>query len=337
MKVSSRTIEAARVVRRGLVELYRQVQPHVAAGWRQGKHYIAQRREISRARAGEVIPSNAQFLGLRERQEDALACSDFSDKAFAAHGGYFAVLADGMGGYADGAQASKFAVQAMLTAYLAKSPEEPIAVALRRALDAAQVKLRERELSSESGTTIVAVVWHNLALQWISVGDSRAYVVCDNRLIQVTKDHNYGAILEQQVKGNLLRATVARQHPERDHLTSYVGGEVIAEIDISAAPFVLQPDDRVILCSDGVYRSLSEEELVSASMASRGRIAEAAIEAVKRKAVANQDNASLIGLCLPQPVFSRVRFVRLVAQPRVLFWVILLILLGIIWGASLKV
>src|SRR5258708_7794356 len=112
-----------------------------------------------------IAPGNAQDIGARTDQQDAFGFSDPGKSGFVSHGGVAAVVADGMGGLAHGAKASKTAVHTFLLAYEAKTPSEPIPDALQRALLEANRAVCSlaagADMKSGVGTTLAAVVIHD--------------------------------------------------------------------------------------------------------------------------------------------------------------------------------
>src|SRR6202451_1592094 len=78
------------------------------------------------------LPAHAQHIGARRYQQDSLGLADPEDHAFLAHGGFLAVLCDGMGGMEHGDVASQTAVRAVLESYARKTPDESIPAALER-------------------------------------------------------------------------------------------------------------------------------------------------------------------------------------------------------------
>ena len=291
-----------------------------------------------RCKSLSVIPSNAQILGTRERQEDALACSDFSDKEFTKHGGYLAVVCDGMGGHSFGDQASQAAARSFLKAYEGKTIAENIPDALIRSLNAAQQAVCKRAVElgkpGDIGTTLVAVVCHEEKLYWISVGDSRAYLIHAGQIKKLTNDHNFGAQLDREVREKEIDPKIARQHPHREHLTSYLGGEDIAEIDLVANPRMLSGGDLVLVCTDGVFNSLDSEELTGAATSQAEDIAEAVVREVAKKNRSTQDNASVVAMRVENFLMLRTTAIVPKLSPAVIFWLLSFGLLSVIWFLS---
>jgi protein phosphatase len=212
------------------------------------------------------FPGNAQDRGNRKEQQDAFAFSNPADKSFLSHAGLLALVSDGMGGLSNGHQASSAAVRAFLNAYEQKRPDEAIPAAMRRGLEAAlwAVEGVNRSSAEQGGATLVAAVAHGNLLYWLSVGDSRVYLIRRGRLAQLNRDHTYREDLLDQVALDRLGLAEAMSNAEGEHLTSYLGMASSPEVDFNVKPIFLEADDQVILCTDGVYRAVSENDFVGA-------------------------------------------------------------------------
>lgn len=252
-----------------------------------------------------IIPGNAQHIGARAEQQDAFGFSDIADKSFTRHGGVLAVVADGMGGLANGREASNLAVRTMLAAYAAKVPTETIPAALYRSITEANRAVYDFAHSQGKaggvGTTLIATVLQGEELHWISAGDSRIYMIRDGRGTQINTDHVYARELRLRAARGEISADQARNHPEREALTSFLGDREIAEVDRSAVPVLLKAGDRLLLCTDGLYRAVPENEMVAVAV--RGSSSEAAEALVARALAAripNQDNATVALLAVPE-------------------------------------
>jgi PPM family protein phosphatase len=251
-----------------------------------------------------VIPGNAQHIGDRERQEDAFGFSSLGDRAFEHHAGVMMVLCDGMGGLANGAAASRAAVDAALGGYWRKQASEHIPSALDRALREAHQAVCEicGEGGTAGSTIVVAVVWQD-KLYWASLGDSRLYL-CRNgaAAVQLTKDDNVASLLEQRVtqgESSVKEAVSASAPP--DALTAYLGAPYPPQPQMGR-DVTLQPGDRIIACSDGLYRGLSPEAM--AAIARHGDpmlVAERMITAVLKQQLPHQDNLTVALLEVSSP------------------------------------
>jgi protein phosphatase len=242
---------------------------------------------------------NAQNIGARSEQQDAFGFSDLSDRKFLGHGGFLGVVADGMGGLAKGSDASRGAVQAFLAAYTRKTAQESIPDALTRSLQEANnevLRLASAASAEELGTTLVAAVLQDGMLHWISVGDSRIYLLHGSELIQLTTDHIYAKELNAKVAAGRISLEEAQSHPERASLTSYLGQTELKEVDRNARPLAIDAEDCVLLCSDGLYRALSEQEIVAAFREELQPACDSLVAQVVAKRRKQQDNLTVIAL-----------------------------------------
>jgi serine/threonine protein phosphatase PrpC len=242
---------------------------------------------------------NAQHIGARPQQQDAFGFSDPSEHEFAVHGGFLGVVADGVGGLTHGSEASQSAVRAFLQAYHLKSPAESIPDALVRSLheaNAAVLRVASEPSAEGAGTTLVAAVLRDQSLYWISAGDSRIYLLHAGRLTRVTSDHTYARELDEQAAQGKISRAEAQNDSERGALTSYLGQPEPKKVDKSARPLALQPDDSVILCSDGFYRALDDTEMVTAFHHDLQKACDMLVRRVVAKQRKGQDNLTVIAL-----------------------------------------
>jgi PPM family protein phosphatase len=265
-----------------------------------------------------IIPGNAQDIGDREKQEDYFGFSTLGDRDFERHGGLMMVLCDGMGGLANGAAASRAAVDAALSGYGRKLPSENIPSALDRTLrEAHQAVCAISGEDGNAGSTIVmAVVWQN-TLYWASVGDSRLYLCRESApAAQLTEDHNVASLLKEGAARGESHGRGADSTTNPDALTAYLGAPYSPQPDEGVLP--LRPGDRIIACTDGLYRALSPEEI--AAMVRHGdpmSAAERLKASVLRQKLPHQDNLTVVLLEVSTPP-SRLFRVFEAAGPRTL-------------------
>lgn len=244
-------------------------------------------------------PGNAQHIGDRGDQQDAFGFSDPSDSNVLDHAGFLGIVADGMGGMDSGSEASNAAVRTFLAAYRTKPSNETIPQALDRAVR--QANRAVADLGANAGTTLVAAVVRGRDLYWISVGDSRIYLAKPGRMAQLNAEHNFASLLKMEVAEGRLTMAEVDAHPEKEHLTAYVGGPQITAVDRNLRPLPVDPGDVIALCSDGVYRALGDGELLGFLRSGTPAVAcERIVAAVLAKRRPHQDNATIIAWeCVP--------------------------------------
>lgn len=111
------------------------------------------------------------------------------------------------------------------------------------------------------GSTVVAVLLRGGALHFISVGDSRIYLLRRGELLQLNHEHTYGALLRERAALGEIDPEEPYINPRRDALTAYIGMGRLKRIDRNEQPIPLQPGDKVLLCSDGVFNALGGDAL----------------------------------------------------------------------------
>jgi len=243
---------------------------------------------------------NAQHAGRREQQQDAFGFSNPFDEAFTRHAGLLAIVADGMGGMEHGDAASRTAVQAFLEAYRRKTAEEPIAVALERALADAQAAVlavqQQFQSTNPCGTTFIGVVWHEMQLHWVAVGDSALYLCRRGQWTRLNQLHTYGNMLDERAARGEMSREEAQQDPQREALTSYLGIPQLIEIDRCMRPLTLAEGDWVLMASDGLYKSLSLLEVPAGLGGDLQARCEAILQQVLAKELVSQDNVTLVAV-----------------------------------------
>ena len=248
---------------------------------------------------GEYFAAN-QHIGARVRQEDyfAFAHLDESTKD-AAEAGLLMVVADGMGGHEAGSFASRLASNSFVDAFLKsdKVNGERLDDALQTANDAVK---RGTEAATERvgcmGTTLVGILVTERGMQWVSVGDSPAFLFRDGQIRRLNEDHSFRPMIEDQIERGIISRDQAKTHPNRNTLRSAVTGHPIDLIDLHSDPITLRDDDVIICASDGLF-SLSNaallNELKEHSKESASHIAEALVKATLGMDLEYQDNVTV--------------------------------------------
>lgn len=247
-----------------------------------------------------IDAASALSVGARSSQEDAVVADFTRGNDFG-----FAVLADGMGGHASGEVASKIVVTEVFSELMLQRNDPAgffgdMAGALRRAAEAANACLKAHVAVNPQaegmGATLIVPVIDADRLHWISIGDSPLYLFRDGRLRQLNQDHSMAPEIDHLASVGELSAEEARNHPERNVLTSALFGQPIPRIDCPAEPFRLRPGDIVIAASDGLQflANAEIEGLLRAHPFSRSdQLADLLIAAVEELADPEQDNVSM--------------------------------------------
>ncbi len=176
--------------------------------------------------------------------------------------GYLLIVADGMGGHQAGEVASNLAAETVSQLYFHGPDQSGIEKQLSKAFVAANEKIYGLSGSNAAyrgmGTTCTAVVVVNQAIYFAHAGDSRAYLVKDGIISQITEDHTY---VQELVKSGEITAAEADTHPKRNILTNAMGTKPTLRVDSARYELAFEQDDRLLLCSDGLYDYLSAEEI----------------------------------------------------------------------------
>jgi len=245
-----------------------------------------------------ILSAGFQAQGSRKEQQDSYGILEKKDKSFISHAGVLAVVADGMGGLAQGREASQLAVKSFISAYKMKKPDESVDSALLRSLHACNKEVfqfsESQDLEGKLGTTIVAAVIQDNNLNWISVGDSRIHLIQQNEITCLTTDHNYESQLNELLaKGEITKEEVI-SHPQSAALTSFVGGEDISIIGRNTSPIKCFDTDQVMLSSDGLYSRLTDKEIISITNKNPGISVKELINKKLGMKAKNQDNLTAV-------------------------------------------
>jgi PPM family protein phosphatase len=165
-------------------------------------------------------------------------------------------VADGMGGHRAGEVASATALEALRAAVASGEP-------LRDAIEGANDAVLEKSVSDQEfhgmGTTLTAgMLGSDGHLVVGHVGDSRAYLVRDGELSQITDDHS---LVEEMVRSGELTPEQAEVHPRRSVITRALG--IDPQVEVDEYPIELQPGDRILFCSDGLTTMVRPDEIAS--------------------------------------------------------------------------
>lgn len=202
---------------------------------------------------------------VRKNNEDAGTYIKIADENIARAKGCMLLVADGMGGHNAGEVASKIAMETISEEYFKKGSDADKEKALAKAFVAANKKIFSMSQTDESykgmGTTCTVLVVAGQHVYFAHAGDSRAYILKGNTITQITEDHTY---VQQLVNNGDITTAEAEVHPQRNVLINAMGTKPTLRVDTGKAALTFNENDKLLLCSDGLYDYMSDAELAEA-------------------------------------------------------------------------
>jgi serine/threonine protein phosphatase PrpC len=210
--------------------------------------------------------------------------------------GYLLIVADGIGGAQAGSEASQWAIRRAVENYY-ELPGVNIGEDLRAAIIHANASLHQYMQSTntpDAGCTMSAAIIHNNMLYVANVGDSRVYLIRNGQLYQLTRDHT---LTQQKIDQGLIDPAMADSDASRSVLTRSLGALPNVQVDLFS-PTPLEPGDQVMLCSDGLYDMVDNEEIARLTQnGTPAKIAKRLITSANRRG--GLDNISVIIARIP--------------------------------------
>jgi PPM family protein phosphatase len=197
---------------------------------------------------------------IRENNEDKFDFYEPEDPGLLACRGYFYAVADGMGGHAAGQIACEMALKHVIAQYF-DSPGDDIPEALLAAIRDASTRVYELAVMipehTGMGTTLTATVFVEDRVYLAQVGDSRAYLIRDGAIRQVTEDHSWVA---EQVRIGGMTELDAELSPYRNVITRSIGTQPLVDPDLFVEQ--VRVGDTWVLCTDGLTGHVRDEEIL---------------------------------------------------------------------------
>ncbi len=234
----------------------------------------------------QIEHADLSLLGNREENQDRVAIA-------VGDGATMLVVADGMGGHSDGARAAERAVDCMLAEFWGAThplfdPEGFLHLTIGRAHEAVAELGRGLPSDVRPRATCAVCIVQRSGAHWAHVGDSRVYLLRDGAVLYRTRDHSHVELL---LRTGRITERQAQEHPMRNYVECCIGGDpTLPEMSLGGRRTLL-PGDVLLLCSDGLWGGLSEEQIGALTLSPPGGLQAALQELGERSLRATAPHA----------------------------------------------
>lgn len=212
------------------------------------------------------------------------------------------LVADGMGGHAAGDYASRFTVEKIVEHIKQSKDEEPVALLEKAVAYANRLLLEEANADAKKagmGTTLVGATCMDDKLYVANIGDSRLYVINQEKIIQITRDHS---LVEEMVRMGEMDKEDAREHPDKNIITRAIG--VGAEVLVDFFEVKVSQGDTILLCSDGLTNMIEDKDIKQIVLGQRDIVEKAERLVQTANENGGRDNITVV---LMEPFSNEVR------------------------------
>ena len=234
-------------------------------------------------------------LGTRKSQQDSVFAEFNGERGIA-------IVCDGMGGLQGGEIASQTAVQILANDFFLEGEILDIQEFLCQEAYKTDQEVGnlcdENGMSLECGTTLVSIIIDKGRLYWLSVGDSKIYFIRDHEIICLNRLHNYRMTMDDMLsQGQISMEEYCEKETQAEALISFVGMRNLSLMDVGPkGGLELKDNDIILLTSDGLYRLLTDNdiiEIVKRNMFDMQKAAKALINEAAMRVTGSQDNTSV--------------------------------------------
>lgn len=237
------------------------------------------------------------------------------------------VVADGMGGHAAGEVASEIAVDVIADLAPEHPDGEALAHAVKEANRAVIQAAREGRGREGMGTTVTAALLEGERLVIAQVGDSRAYLLHQGKLQQLTRDHS---LVADMIEAGQLTPEEARTHPQRSVITRALGSDLHLQPDIYEIN--VETGDRLLICSDGLSGMVDDEGIEHTLR--RVQDPQRCASQLVNEAVANGGHDNVTVIVADVTGYAEVRRKKLARKTKLSIALVLVLFAAIIAGAA---
>jgi serine/threonine protein phosphatase PrpC len=252
-----------------------------------------------------MILDTAQITGIGDRLSNQDALATASEDGLSCF-----ILADGTGGHEGGEVAANLVTEGIAQKFLQEASFS--ARALRSYVDWATLKVadfkKQNAKYSDMSATVATILidQNNHCALWAHLGDTRIYMFRQGRIIHTSKDHS---MAQRLVDAGYASYATIRKHPQRNMLYAAIGAEGDSIPEVTQQPFELQDGDAFLLCTDGFWEWISEDDMEqSLQLASNSEAWLNAMNDLTEKNITGsttrRDNFSAMTICLRQATLT---------------------------------
>ncbi len=215
-------------------------------------------QSVQSVRVGPAEFGKAHNIGRRPVQQDSFGKTEVFQGQ-----GILAVVADGMGGLSGGDQVSQRIVMGMLAGAAQLQPCWMDGILQQMVCNVNEDinQMLGPDGLYKSGSTLLAVLAEQDSFHWIAIGDSRIYLYREGQMLQVNQEHTQLQEWMPDILDGKMSYAEAVRNPDGAKLTSFIGMGKLKYVDCSLRGVGIAPGDRILLMSDGVFNTLSEQEM----------------------------------------------------------------------------
>ena len=205
----------------------------------------------------------ATDVGMKRKENQDFHAYFPPEEGYQNQKGLLISLADGMGGHAGGATASRMAIEVLMQEYykdISDSIPESLKKSFLKANENVLAKSQTDPTCKGMGSTLTAVVLKNNRMYFAHVGDSRGYLIENNRITQFTEDHSYVASL---LKAGVITPEEAEKHPESNVITRAIGIQADVQVDAPTTYNTLKKGQYILLCCDGLWGQVPNDDILN--------------------------------------------------------------------------
>ncbi len=244
----------------------------------------------------EVLPvavARLQGIGARDEQQDSFGISELTEADYQERG-LLAVVADGMGGLSNGKAVSSLLVRTCLNSFYNQRSPMTGDILLEMVTTANHQVNQMLQGKDRSGSTLVAATIQNGYLDYLTVGDSHIYLYRGGGLLLLNREHIYREELAVKAVNRAVPPYQVTADPQAKSLTSYFGIGRLPRLDRNCERIKLINGDRILLCTDGVFGTVSQQQLEQALSKPLQEAAETIERTIEAAARPYQDNYTAI-------------------------------------------